>query len=71
MPGTEVGAGQVALPAGLEAAAVEQVAFWYQNEAHVGMLRIEGDSGSYTELADKVLVPWVREVLKRYRRFGV
>ncbi len=41
---------------------------WYQTEANTGMFRIEGAGGSYMEVSDRVWVPWVHEVIKRYRR---
>jgi hypothetical protein len=39
MPGTSPGAGQTALPSDLEQAAVEQVAYWFQNRDKLGPLR--------------------------------
>ena len=48
-----------------------QIAFWYQNDAHTGVFRIGGAGMSQTELADRVWVPWVYEVVQGYRRVTV
>ena len=37
LPGTERAPGQTPLPDDLEQAAVEQVAFWFQNREHIGL----------------------------------
>lgn len=68
MPGEVAGPGQTALPPILEAAAIEQVAMWYQLEATTGIFRVEGGGGTYLEVADRVWVPWVKRVLGRYRK---
>src|SRR5437588_7661460 len=47
LPGAIVGAGQTALPADLEQAAVEQVACWYQNRERLGLVRRWPKGGVY------------------------
>ena len=59
------------LPEALHYAAIEQVAQWYQLKGSAGVSRVENISGVYWTLADSLLVPWVRLVLKQYRRMGV
>ncbi len=71
MPGGTVGPGEAALPSVLEAAAVEQVAMWYQLEANSGVFRLGGAGMSQSELGDRVWVPWAYEVVKGFRRFDV
>jgi len=71
MPGAVPGEGQTALPTILESAAVEQAAMWYQLQANIGVYRVEVAGGTYLELADRYWVPWVRTVLRRYRRWAV
>ena len=69
LPGASVGAGQTPLPADLERAAVEQVAYWYQNRDRVGAIRYWPKGGIYEEFADLDLLPSVRAVLFQYRRW--
>ena len=71
MPGAVPGEGQTALPTILESAAVEQAAMWYQLQGSIGVYRVEIAGGTYLELADRYWVPWVRTVLRRYRRWVV
>ena len=69
LPGTVAEAGQTALPADLEQAAVEQVAYWYQNRDRLGAVRFWPKGGIYEEFADIDLLPSVRAVLKHYERW--
>jgi len=57
------------LPADLEQAAVEQVAFWFQTRDHAGVLREWPKGGTYEQFADLDLLPSVRAVLRRYERY--
>ena len=68
LPGSAPGPGQRALPDDLEQAAVEQVAFWFQNRDHVGADLQWPKGGTYQRYADIDLIPAVRSVLDRYRR---
>jgi hypothetical protein len=68
-PGTAPGAGQTALPAGLEQAAIEQVAFWFQNRDRLGIAREWPQDGNYVQLADLDLLPSVRPLLAGFQRW--
>ena len=59
------------LPKDLEQAAVEQVAFWYQNRDRLGLLRIWEYHGTYRQFADLDLLQSVRAVLFQYTRFEI
>jgi hypothetical protein len=69
LPGETVGAGQTALPAELETAAIEMVAFWYQNRDRVGVNRVWPKGGLFEEFQDIDLVPSVRAALEKYERW--
>jgi hypothetical protein len=71
LPGDTVGANQTRLPEDVEAAAVEMVAFWYQNRDRVGVLKEWPKGGIYQEFADIDLIPSVRAVLEGYVRWRV
>lgn len=70
LPGTAVSAGQTALPVDLEQAAVEQVVFWFQNRANLGVTRFWPKGGTYEQFADIDLLPNVRAVLAMHRRWS-
>jgi len=57
------------LPAALEQAAVEQVAYWFQNRDRLGLLRIWEYNGTYRHYADLDLLRSVRAVLFPYTRW--
>jgi hypothetical protein len=71
MPDTTPGAGQTALPSDLEQAAVEQVAYWFQNRDKLGLLRHRPNQGTYIQLANLDLLPSVSAVLNRYIRWRI
>jgi hypothetical protein len=48
-----------------------EAAMWYQLQGSIGVYRVEIAGGTYLELADRYWVPWVRSVLRRYRRVVV
>src|SRR6266566_120021 len=50
MPGTTPSAGQTALPSDLESAAIEQVAFWFQERDKLGLIRQWPHDGTYIVL---------------------
>lgn len=64
-----VPAGQTALPADLEQACVEQVAYWYQNRSRLGLVSISGEGGSISQYAQLDLLPSVKAVCKKYERW--
>lgn len=69
LPGAEPGPGQAALPDDLEQAAVEQVAFWFQNRDKLGVIRQWPRGGTYEQFGELDLLPNVRAVLQRYERW--
>ena len=71
MPGDTPGAGQTPLPPDLEQAAVEQVAYWFQNRDKLGLLRYWPKDGIYLQLSGADLLPSVSAVLLKYRRWVV
>ena len=71
LPGNSVGPGQTALPDDLEQAAVEQVAYWFQNRDRAGLLRTWDYHATYRQFADLDLLPGVRAVLANYARWSL
>jgi hypothetical protein len=71
MPGTAPGAGQTALPADLESAAVEQVAAWFQQRDKLGLFRHWPSAGTYIVLSQLPLLPQVSAMIRPYRRWSV
>jgi hypothetical protein len=71
LPGTTAAAGQSALPAEIENAAVEQVAFWFDRRDTPGVIRFWPAGGNYLQLADTDLLPAVRAVLRKHTRFAL
>ncbi len=71
MPGTAPGVGQVALPADLENAAIEQAAVWYQQRDKLGLIRHWPSGGTYLVLSQLPLLPQVSAMLRPYRRWSV
>jgi hypothetical protein len=62
-------AGCQALPADLESAAVEQVAYWFQNRDNLGVKTIWPHYGTYQQFFPWDLLPCVQSTLKRYTRW--
>jgi hypothetical protein len=71
MPGTTPGAGQTALPADLESAAVGQVAAWFQHRDKLGLIRHWPSGGTYLVFSQLPLLPQVSAALRPYRRWSV
>jgi hypothetical protein len=71
MPGTAPGAGQAALPADLESAAVEQVACWFQQRDKLGLIRHWPSGGTYMVFTQLPLLPQVSATIRPYRRWSV
>ncbi len=57
------------LPSDLEQAAVEQVAYWFQNRDNLGLLTLWPKGGTFQRFADPDLLPGVRSVLASYTRW--
>ncbi|HWW00462.1 MAG TPA: hypothetical protein VNZ64_12250 [Candidatus Acidoferrum sp.] len=71
LPGTTPGPGQTPLPDDIERAAVEQVAYWFQNKSNIG-LRISWPSGgTYQQFAAQDLLPSVQAVLGAHKRWSL
>jgi hypothetical protein len=71
LPGTTPGANQIALPADLEQAAVEQVAYWYRNRDKLGLVRSWPHGGTYETFAQLDLLLDVKAVLRKYERWSL
>ena len=71
LPGTTPSAGQTALPADLESAAVEQVSVWFQQREKLGLYRHWPNSGTYLVLSQLPLLPQVSASLRPYQRWCV
>jgi hypothetical protein len=71
LPGDTAGPGQTPLPSDLENAAVEQVAYWFQNRDKLGLLRYWPKDGIYQQLSGLDLLPSVAAVLERYKRWTI
>jgi Phage gp6-like head-tail connector protein len=66
----EGGSPPVRLPADLESAAVEQIAFWFSNRDRLGLKNIWEYHGTYRQFATLDLLPSVLAVLEKHRRFS-
>ena len=69
LPGSIPGMGQTVLPDDLEEAAIEQVAYWFQNRDKLGLVRIWPHQGTFEHFAQLDLLLNVKAVLKRYERW--
>ena len=71
LPGTTPGPGQTPLPADLEHAAIEQVAFWFQNRDRIGLRISWPTNGEYRQFAAYDLLHSVSAILSTYTRFSL
>ena len=71
LPGTTPGPGQTPLPDDLEQAAVEQVAYWFQNRERIGLRVSWPSNGEYKQFAAQDLLPSVSAVLRRHQRLSL
>jgi hypothetical protein len=69
LPGAAPGPGQAPLPVELERAAVEQVAYWFQNRDRLGLARLWEYHGTYRQFVDLDLLSSVRAVLFQHTRW--
>ena len=69
LPGSQPGDGQTPLPPVLEQAAVEQVAYWFQNRERLGLRRLWEYHGTYRDFAELDLLSSVRAVLFGFTRW--
>ena len=71
MPGDTPGVGQTPLPSDLEQAAVEQVAYWFQTQDKLGLIRHWPHEGTYLQLSGVDLLPSVASVIAKYKRWSI
>jgi hypothetical protein len=71
LPGTTPDPGQTPLPPDLERAAVEQIAFWFQNRDRLGLRRYWPSAGTYQLFATLDLLDSVQATLSHYRRWSL
>ncbi len=71
LPGTTPSAGQTALPADVESAAVEQVAVWFQQRDKLGLIRHWPSGGVYLVFTQSPLLPQVEASIRAHRRWTI
>jgi hypothetical protein len=71
LPGATPDPGQTPLPDDLEQAAVEQVAYWFQNREALGLSRIWPHGGTYEQFSELDLLPSVAAVLRTHTRWTI
>ena len=69
LPGTTPTGNQIALPDDIEQACIEQVAYWYQRRAQLGLQSVSNESGIVQQFQSSDLLPQVRAVLKHHERW--
>jgi hypothetical protein len=70
LPGTEPTGNQIALPDDLEQACIEQVAYWYQRRAQLGLVSVSTSGGAVLQqFQSSDLLPQVQAVLSHYERW--
>lgn len=66
--GQSPGAGEIALPADLREAAIEQASFIFKRKDDIGLSSVGFDGGSINKFSAIDLLPMVKKVLDTYRR---
>jgi hypothetical protein len=66
LPGTTPAAGQTPLPADIEQACIDQVAYWFLNRTTPGLISVTVTNGSHIQTVD--LLPSVVAVLQKHQR---
>jgi hypothetical protein len=69
LPGATPAPGQTTLPADLETAAIEQVAYWFQTRDYLGLKTHWPSGGIYLQFTGLPLLPAVSTTLKQYERW--
>ena len=69
LPGATPAGTQIALPDDLEQACIEQVAYWYQRRAQLGLVSVSSGGGIVQQFQSADLLPQVRAVLQHYERW--
>jgi len=70
LPGATPTGNQIALPDDVEQACVEQVAYWYQRRAQLGLMSVTSGDSTVQHYQTADLLPQVQAVLKHYERVG-
>lgn len=71
MPGDTAGDGQTELPDDVENAAIEQVAYLFQNRDRLGLVSVSGEGGAIQNFAQLDLLPSVKATLQPHRRLNL
>ena len=69
LPGGNPTGNQLPLPAAIELACMEQVAYWYQRRAQLGLVSVSSGDTTVQQFQSTDLLPQVRAVLKHYERW--
>jgi len=69
--GQTPGEGEVALPADLREAAIEQTSFIFKRRDDIGLSGVGFEGGSMSKFSAMKLLPLVEETLKKYRRLSL
>src|SRR6266404_1781502 len=69
LPGTSPAGNQIALPDDLEQVCIEQVAYWYQRRAQLGLVSISSGDNTVQQFQSSDLLPQVQAVLNHYERW--
>ncbi len=70
LPGATPGPGQTPLPADLEQAMIEQVAFWFQTREHLAAKTPWPYNATYQQVVTTDLLVGTKAVLAKYARFS-
>jgi hypothetical protein len=69
LPGNSPTGNQIALPDDLEQVCIEQVAYWYQRRAQLGLVSLSSGDNIVQKYLSSDLLPQVKAVLSHYERW--
>jgi|SRR5947209_7194318 len=69
LPGANPTGNQIALPDDIEQACIDQVAYWYQRRAQLGLVSVTSGDSTVQQFQTSDLLPQVQAVLKHYERW--
>ncbi len=69
LPGNTPSGSQRSLPDEIEQACIEQVVYWYQRRAQLGLTSATNDAGVVQQYQSSDLLPQARAVLRRHQRW--
>jgi hypothetical protein len=69
LPGAPPAVNQIALPAEIEQACIDQAAYWYLRRSQLGLLSLSNDAGIIQQFQSSDLLPAVQAVLRHYERW--